>query len=149
MAAKKKAKSKAKTKSKKSAKPKAKAKAAAKTAAKKAARKVAKKAVRKPAKKAAKPAKRARGKAEPRTQLVQYDESGRGAYSGGQSGDTQGVSHLEDADSESVAELLEEGQTYEAEAVAGVEDAPDADKGEVRTKQFPEDDVPEEYRDQD
>jgi hypothetical protein len=48
-------------------------------------------------------------------------------------------------DSESVEELLEEGQTFEAEAVRGVENAKDPDQGEVRTRQFPEDDVPTEY----
>jgi hypothetical protein len=47
-----------------------------------------------------------------------------------------------------VEELLEEGQYAEAEAVSGVENAPDADQGEVRTTQFPEDDVPEEYIDE-
>lgn len=52
-------------------------------------------------------------------------------------------------DSESVEELLEEGQAFEAEAVDGVENAPDADQGEVRTRQLPEDDVPEEYREKD
>ena len=41
---------------------------------------------------------------------------------------------------------MEEGQYMEAEAVSGVENAPDADQGEVRTRQFPEDDVPEEYQ---
>jgi hypothetical protein len=40
---------------------------------------------------------------------------------------------------------MEEGQSFEAEAIGGVEDAPDADAGEVRTKQVPEDDVPSEY----
>jgi hypothetical protein len=50
-----------------------------------------------------------------------------------------------EADSESVLELIEEGQSFEAEAISGVEDAPDADAGEVRTKQVPEDDVPSEY----
>ena len=44
---------------------------------------------------------------------------------------------------------MEEGQYMEAEAVSGVENAPDADEGEVRTKQFPEDDVPEEYKNDD
>ena len=53
------------------------------------------------------------------------------------------------ADSESIGELLEEGQTLEAEAVAGVEGALDADQGEIRTHQVPEDDVPEEYLDKD
>jgi hypothetical protein len=74
---------------------------------------------------------------------------GLGAASGGQSGDTQGLSRRAYDDSESVEELLEEGQYAEAEAVSGVENAPDADEGEVRTTQFPEDDVPEEYKDED
>ena len=65
----------------------------------------------------------------------------------GQSGDIQGLSGRPIADSESVEELLEEGNALEAEVVEGVEDAPDADQGEVRTKEVPEDDVPEEYLD--
>ena len=73
---------------------------------------------------------------------------GLGSESGGQSGDTQGLSRREFDDSESVEELMEEGQYNEAEAVAGVENAPDADQGEVRTRQFPEDDVPQEYLDE-
>jgi hypothetical protein len=39
---------------------------------------------------------------------------------------------------------VEEGQNFEAGAVAGIEDA-DASQGEVRTKQVLEDDVPGEY----
>jgi hypothetical protein len=74
---------------------------------------------------------------------------GLGAASGGQSGDTQGLSRRSYDDSESVEELIEEGQYREAEAVSGVENAPDADQGEVRTTQFPEDDVPEEYQNED
>ena len=65
--------------------------------------------------------------------------------SAGQSGDLQGLSDTESADSESVSELLEEGQSYEAEAIMGVENAPDADVSEVHTRQFREDDVPDEY----
>jgi hypothetical protein len=60
------------------------------------------------------------------------------------SGDLQGLSRVEDADSESVAELLEEGNAFEADAVKGVEDAPNADEGPVRTHEVPEDDVPDE-----
>ncbi|HEV7522823.1 MAG TPA: hypothetical protein VGP65_13750 [Candidatus Angelobacter sp.] len=74
---------------------------------------------------------------------------GLGAESGGQSGDTQGLSRRSYDDSESVEELMEEGQYMEAEAVSGVENARDADQGEVRTRQFPEDDVPEEYQNED
>jgi hypothetical protein len=70
-----------------------------------------------------------------------------GAASGGQSGDTQGLSQIEEADSESVEELVEEGQYFEAEAVSGVEDAKDPDQGEVTTSEVPEDDVPLEYTD--
>jgi hypothetical protein len=92
-------------------------------------------------------------KTSPRQEVINpITPSGRrglGAASGGQSGDTQGLSRRDYDDSESVEELMEEGQYMEAEAVAGVENAPDADQGEVRTKQFPEDDVPEEYKDQD
>jgi hypothetical protein len=73
---------------------------------------------------------------------------GFGAHSAGQSGDTQGLSNAEEADSESVEGLVEEGQDFEAGVVAGVEDA-DASQGEVRTKQVREDDVPLEYLEQD
>ena len=74
---------------------------------------------------------------------------GLGAASAGQSGDTQGLSRRDYLDSESVEELLEEGQYMEAEAVSGVENARDPDQGEVRTRQFPEDDVPDEYKNED
>jgi len=72
-----------------------------------------------------------------------------GTGSAGQSGDTQGLSDVAEAGPESVEELLEDGQTFEAEAIKGVEDAPDPDVAEVHTKQFPEDDVPGEYLEQD
>ena len=72
-----------------------------------------------------------------------------GPESAGQSGDTQGLSDVAESDSESVTELLEEGQSFEAEAIGGVESAGDAEVAEVHTKQVPEDDVPTEYRDQD
>ena len=67
------------------------------------------------------------------------------AETGGQSGDTQGLSKRESVDSESVEELVEEGQAFEAEVVEGVEDAPDPDVSEVKTHEVPEDDVPTEY----
>jgi hypothetical protein len=69
-----------------------------------------------------------------------------GARSGEQSGDLQGLSNVEGADSESVDELLEEGNAFEADAVKGVEDAEDDDEVEVRTHEVPQDDVPGEYR---
>lgn len=89
-----------------------------------------------------------KGKADLR-ELVTYANSGLGARTGGQSGDTQGLSGVEETDSESVKELLEEGQSFEAEVVGGVENVPDADQGEVRTHEVPEDDVPGEYLDKD
>jgi hypothetical protein len=79
---------------------------------------------------------------------VRTDEN-PGPDSAGQSGDTQGLSDIADADSESVRELLEEGQSFEAEAVMGVENVPDADVSEIHLKQVREDDVPQEYLDQD
>ena len=66
---------------------------------------------------------------------------------GGQSGDLQGLSNIEGADSESVAELIEEGNAFEADAVTGVEHAGDTDEKEVRTHEVPQDDVPDEYLD--
>jgi hypothetical protein len=74
---------------------------------------------------------------------------GVGSAAAGQSGDLQGLSRRTRADSESVEELVEEGQFYEAEAVAAVENALDPDQGEVQTHEVPEDDVPEEYLDED
>ena len=68
-------------------------------------------------------------------------------HSGGQSGDFQGLSSVEGADSESVIELLEEGNAFEAAVVAGVEDAENTDPMEVRTHEVLEDDVPDEYLD--
>jgi hypothetical protein len=70
-----------------------------------------------------------------------------GADSAGQAGDLQGLSNLERADSESVDELLEEGNAFEADAVQGVEEADNVDEKEVRTHEVPEDDVPGEYLD--
>jgi hypothetical protein len=90
-----------------------------------------------------------RRRAEAMNLVTPSGRRGLGAASGGQSGDTQGLSRRSYDDSESVEELMEEGQYMEGEAVSGVENAPDADQGEVRTRQFPEDDVPEEYKDED
>jgi len=118
-----------------------------------------KKAVKKPArkkaivkskaaakKKAAAPKKRARGKSEV-VGSVAFEPAGLGARSGGQSGDLQGLSDRGRASSESVDELLEEGNAFEAEIVKGVEDV--ADEEEVHTHEVPEDDVPGEYLDKD
>jgi hypothetical protein len=66
-------------------------------------------------------------------------KSETGSNAAGQSGDLQGL------DSDRVEELVEEGQSFEAAAVSGIEDAPDADVAEVTTRQVPEDDVPAEY----
>jgi hypothetical protein len=78
---------------------------------------------------------------------VAFSPEGPVAHSGRQSGDLQGLSSVEGADSESVGELLEEGNEFEADVVKGVEDAGNADEKEVRTHEVPEDDVPGEYRD--
>jgi len=86
--------------------------------------------------------------ASEKAQTVPYDTKGLGARSGGQSGDLQGLSDIEGAGSESIEELIEEGNSFEAEVLQGVERAADADEEEVRTNEVSEDDVPEEYRDQ-
>src|SRR5215831_6259533 len=126
------------------------------SARKKTIKKVARKkpaAGKKPAAKKKSPARKkpvakkaTRRRAETINPVTPSGRRGLGPESGGQSGDTQGLSRRSYDDSESVEELMEEGQYMEAEAVSGVENARDADQGEVRTTQFPEDDVPEEYR---
>ena len=78
---------------------------------------------------------------------VAFSPEGPGARSGRQSGDLQGLSSVEGADSESVGELLEEGNAFEADVVTGVEDAGSADEKEVRTHEVSKDDIPGEYLD--
>jgi hypothetical protein len=73
----------------------------------------------------------------------------RTARVGGGAGDYRGISVVEGADSESPKELLEEGQTFESGIVSGVQNAPNADEGEVQTREVPQDDVPLEYDDDD
>jgi hypothetical protein len=75
--------------------------------------------------------------------------TGTGSTSAGQAGDLEGLSRNAVVDSESVEELVEEGQAREAAAISGVEDALDPDQGELHTREVPEDDVPEEYDGQD
>jgi hypothetical protein len=102
-----------------------------------------------PAKSATKKKLARRTPAEISNPIVSPNRRGLGPGAGGQSGDNQGLSRREVADSESVEELSEEGQEYEAEVVSGVENARDPDQGEVTTKEVPEDDVPSEYDEQD
>src|SRR5271154_2422045 len=118
------------------------AKPAAKSLAKPAAKSPAAKAVTKYTKPVSK-----RGKREI-VESVAFEPTGLGPRSGGQSGDLQGLTNRAGADSESVDELLEEGNAFEAEVVKGIEDVPDADEGEIRTHEVLEDDVPREYDDQ-
>jgi N utilization substance protein A len=63
---------------------------------------------------------------------------------GGQSGDDEGLSDEPLASSESVEELADEGQPFEAEVVDGVENAPLADEGERIIRERPE--MPNENR---
>jgi hypothetical protein len=86
--------------------------------------------------------------AKRRTGPTEFSVKKPEARSGRLSGDLQGLSRSEGAESESVAELLEEGNTFEAEILSGVE-AADESEGEVETHEVPEDDVPGEYLDKD
>jgi len=99
-------------------------------------------------KKPAKKSTRTRGKSQNEA-TIRFEPKGLGGNFGGQSGDLQGLSDTAGADSESVDELLEEGNAFEAEVVEGVQDAPDADQGEVRTHEVQEGDVPDEYLEED
>jgi len=96
--------------------------------------------------------------ARPSRTPVQQKRSGRpesafpreqsGPDSAGQAGDLQGLSDVESADSESVDELIEEGNAFEAGVVSGVEEAGRRGEREVHTREVPEDDVPGEYLDE-
>jgi hypothetical protein len=149
MATKKKAK-KQTLKSKKSAAKKVAAKKAAKPAGKAAKKKAPRKGATAPVEKK----KKKISAKKPIRNTEQYSGAAaslpkrRISRSGDQSGDLQGLTRRESADSESVEELLEEGNAFEAEAVSGVEDADLADEKEVQTHEVPEDDVPEEYLDE-
>ena len=77
-----------------------------------------------------------------------FAPQGRRARSALQSGDLQGISDVEGADSESVSELIEEGNAFEADVVTGVEEAGKRSTREVHTREVPEDDVPGEYLDE-
>jgi len=100
----------------------------------------------KPARKRRAPRRPRSTRGESATLSEPLDARGLGAEAAGQSGDIEGLSRSEVADSESVEELVEEGQAFEAEVIDAVENAPD---GEVRTREVPEDDVPQEYLDED
>jgi hypothetical protein len=76
-----------------------------------------------------------------------FEQGAVRSRSGAQSGDLQGLRDIESADSESVDELIEEGNAFEADVVAGVEHADEDQEREVHTHEVPEDDVPEEYLD--
>jgi hypothetical protein len=58
-----------------------------------------------------------------------------GSDSAGQSGDTQGLSQIADAADESVEELADTDQAYEAVIVDGSEDAADHPERPVRTRE--------------
>ena len=72
-----------------------------------------------------------------------------GPDSAGQSGAIQQISDTAIADSESVEELVEEGNAFEATVIYGVENARDQGMSEVITHEVPEDDVPGEYLEND
>jgi len=86
---------------------------------------------------------------DPVTRVSKQQPPETGAASAGQSGDLQGLPGREESENESVRELVEEGQFYEASVVDSVENAPSADEGPLRTHTRPEDDLRPEYTDQD
>ncbi|HZL66005.1 MAG TPA: transcription termination factor NusA [Candidatus Limnocylindrales bacterium] len=65
------------------------------------------------------------------------EDSATGPDSGGQSGDLTGLEEEPEAGPDSVEDLVETGQYYEAEVIEGIEDAPPADEAEVTTHERP------------
>ena len=83
------------------------------------------------------------------TEKKRYNQPEPASFSAGQSGGDQGIPRDATADSESVEELLEEGNSFEAGVVFGVENSKDPSVSEVTTHEVPEDDIPGEYLNQD
>jgi N utilization substance protein A len=67
------------------------------------------------------------------TASEESEATGLGEDSAGQSGDNTGLDAAPEADAQSVNELDETGQGFEADAVEGVENAPEPDEAEVHT----------------
>jgi hypothetical protein len=88
------------------------------------------------------------GKKNQEREVLGFPRDTSGSPPGGESGDLQGLSNVASADSESVDELLEEGNAFEAGVISGVERAGEREGREVRTREVPEDDVPGEYLDE-
>jgi hypothetical protein len=74
-----------------------------------------------------------RSSLDPNRKLIPQEQDSSYTASGRLSGDVQNLSQEELSDSESVEELVEEGQDFEGELIEGIENAPPADQGEVRT----------------
>src|SRR5215813_13575074 len=76
---------------------------------------------------------------DPKGQLIveSEEEASPSVHKGDMAGDLQGLSTEELFDSESVSELIEEGQDLEAELIEGIEEAPDPDQDEVRVHKAP------------
>jgi hypothetical protein len=98
---------------------------------------------RKPARKKRRELRRKSGDTRP-APPVALEEDGIGREVG-PSGDVERMASMARANSESVEELAEEGQPFEAEVLAGVEQADESDESEVITHEVLEDDVPSEY----
>jgi hypothetical protein len=85
---------------------------------------------------------------DPKGRLIveSEEEASPGVHKGDLAGDIQGLSTAELSDSESVSELIEEGQDLEAELIEGIEEAPDPDQDEVRVHKAPQKNIPD-YKD--
>jgi hypothetical protein len=80
-----------------------------------------------------------RSSLDPKRKAISLPDENRVPISSGQlSGDVQSLSQQDLDDSESVEELVAEGQDLEGELVKGVEDAPLADQGDIRTHASPD-----------
>lgn len=72
-------------------------------------------------------------------------ENGIGGEDDGESSDIKRIAVTERANPETVERLAEEGQPFEAEILAGVEEAEDSDETEIATHEGLADDVPSEH----
>jgi len=72
------------------------------------------------------------------TQFMQFESTASASpLQDRQSGDLEGLEVQERGGIESVAELADEGQDFEAERLQAIERAPDPDQSEIKLKRIP------------
>jgi hypothetical protein len=82
-----------------------------------------------------------------RKELAEAGPEADAPESGSSAGDLEGLETDDNEDFESIAELVSEGQDLEAEEVASIERAPNADQGDLKPRTVPSGAKPRKFSD--